>query len=299
VQPGSRFRIGSVTKTFTAVVVLQLAAEGRLRLDAPVSRYLPGFLPAAYAKVTVRHLLDHRTGLPSPSWPSGVEWQLEHRFDRYTPEQLVRMALKNEREFEPGDRQHYTNMGYILAAVLIRRLTGRSYADQIHRRVVRPLGLRDTLVPGDDPAIHGPHARGYQVFGGELVDVTRWNQSSTPAAGDMISSVRDLDVYVRALFRGRLLPPAQQRDLFAVPEVPDFSTGKPATYSAGLTRLITLPDGRTIWGKSGARYGYSAAIAATPEAATRLVYSVNSTDAKSEAQNPVIGRITTAALGML
>lgn len=299
VQPGSRFRIGSVTKTFTAVVVLQLAAEGRLRLDAPVSRYLPGLLPAAYAKATVRHLLDHRTGLPSPSWPSGVEWQIEHRFDRYTPEQLVRMALENEREFEPGCRQRYTNMGYILAAVLIRRLTGRSHAEQIHRRVVRPLGLRDTLVPGDDPAIHGPHAHGYQVVGGELVDVTRWNQSTTPAAGDMISSVRDLDVYVRALFRGRLLPPAQQRDLFAVPGVPDFSTGEPAAYSAGLTRLVTLPDGRTIWGKSGARYGYSAAIAATAEAATRVVYSVNSTDAKAEEQTPVIGRITRTAIGML
>lgn len=299
VRPGSRFRIGSVTKTFTAVVVLGLAADGRLRLDAPVSRYLPGFLPAAYAKMTVRHLLDHRTGLPSPTRPDGLEWQLEHRFDRYTPEQLVREALENEREFEPGCRQHYTNMGYILAAVLIRRLTGRSYAEEIQRRVVRPLGLADTLVPGDDPAIHGPHARGYQSLDGRLVDVTRWNQTSTAAAGDMISSVRDLDTYVRALFQGRLLPPAQQRELFAVPDVRDFQSGARATYSAGLNRLVKLPDGRTIWGKSGARYGYSAAIAATPEAATRLVYSVNSTDAKSEAQNPVIGRITTAALGML
>jgi len=295
----ARFRIGSVTKMFTATVVLQLAAEGRLRLDEPVNRYLPGFLPDAYATATVRHLLDHRTGLPSPSWPDGVDWQIEHRFDRYTPEQLVRMALENEREFEPGRRQHYTNMGYIVAAVLVRRLTGRSHADEIHRRIVRPLGLRDTVAPGHDPAIHGPHAHGYQVLDGELVDVTRWNQSSTPAAGDMISSLHDLDTFVRALFRGRLLPPAQQRDLFAVPDVPDSQTGAPATYSAGLTRLVTAPDGRTIWGKSGARYGYSAAVAATPDAASRLVYSVNSTDAKAEAQAPTIGRIVNAAIGLL
>jgi D-alanyl-D-alanine carboxypeptidase len=92
VPRGARFRIGSVTKTFTATVVLQLAAEGCLRLDEPVTRYLPGFLPAGYAKATVRHLLDHRTGLPTPSWPEGVEWQIEHRFDQYTPEQLVRLA---------------------------------------------------------------------------------------------------------------------------------------------------------------------------------------------------------------
>lgn len=298
VPAGARFRIGSITKTFTAVVVLQLAAEGRIHLDAPVDRYLPGFLPAGYAKATVRHMLDHRTGLPSPSWPAGVDWQIKHRFDRYTPEQLVRLALRNDREFRPGCRQHYTNMGYILAAVLIRRLTGRTYAEEIHRRIVRPLGLHDTLVPGDDPEIHGPHAHGYQTLDGQLVDVTRWNQSSTPAAGDMISSLQDLDGYVTALFRGRLLPPAQQRDLFAVPDVPDFETGAPGTYSAGLTRL-TLPDGRTIWGKSGARYGYNALIAATPDAASRVVYSVNSTDAKAEKEAPVLGRITTAAIGML
>jgi D-alanyl-D-alanine carboxypeptidase len=98
VPVGARFRIGSITKTFTATVVLQLAGEGRLHLDAPVNQYLPGFLPAAYAKATVRHLLDHRTGLPSPSWPDSVEWQIEHRFDRYTPERLVGMALENQRE---------------------------------------------------------------------------------------------------------------------------------------------------------------------------------------------------------
>jgi D-alanyl-D-alanine carboxypeptidase len=196
-----------------------------LCLDEPVDRYLPGLLPAAYARATVRHLLDHRSGLPSPSWPDGVEWQIEHRFDRYTPEQLVRMALENGREFEPGEWQHYTNMGYIVAAVLIRRITGRSYAEEIHRRIVRRLCLEDTLVPGNDPEIRGPHAHGYQVLDGELIDVTRWNQSSTPAAGDMISSLRDLDAFVQALFGGRLLPPAQQRDLFAVPAVPDSQTG--------------------------------------------------------------------------
>jgi D-alanyl-D-alanine carboxypeptidase len=298
VPRGARFRIGSITKTFTATVVLQLAAEGRLRLDEPISRYLPGFLPAAYAQVTVRHLLDHRTGLPSPSWPEGVEWQIEHRFDRYTPEQLVGMALHNEREFEPGTRQYYTNMGYIVAAVLIRRVAGRSYAEEIRRRIVRPLGLRDTLVP-DDSAIPGPHAHGYQVLNGELVDVTRWNQSSTPAAGDMISSLGDLDTFVQALFRGRLLPPAQLQDLFAVPDVLDSVTGAPATYSAGLTRLITLPDGRTIWGKSGSRYGFSAAIAATPDATSRMVYSVNATDAKAQTPTPTIGRITTTAVSLL
>ncbi|GAA3303747.1 serine hydrolase domain-containing protein [Dactylosporangium vinaceum] len=301
VPAGARFRIGSVTKAFTATVVLQLAAEGRLHLDAPLSRYLPGFLTAPYAAVTVRHLLDHRTGLPAPGQPDDIEWQIAHRFDRYSPEQLVRMALAGEREFAPGSAQHYTNMGYIVAGVLIRRITGHSYADEIDRRILRPLGLRATSVPGNDPAIHGPHAHGYQAVGTELVDVTLWNQSVTPAAGDMISSLGDLDVFMQALYRGRLLPPAQQRELFTLPpaDVLDFQTGARATYSAGLTRLVILPDGREIWGKSGARYGYSAAIAGTADAASRVLYSVNSTDAKAEGQAAVISRITLTALSLL
>ncbi|WP_051367362.1 serine hydrolase domain-containing protein [Hamadaea tsunoensis] len=296
----ARFRIGSITKTFTATVVLQLAGEGRLHLDAPVRRYLPGFLPSAYDAVTVRHLLDHRTGLPSPAWPDGIVWQVEHRFDRYTPEELVRLALRGEPEFAPGTRQNYTNMGYIVAAVLIRRVTGNTYAEEIERRILRPLGLRDSSLPGDDPAIHGPHAHGYQVMpDGTLFDVSRWNQSSTPGSGDMVSSVRDLDTFMAALFRGRLLPAAQQAALFTVPEVPDHETGGPATYSAGLTKLVTFPDGRVVWGKSGSRYGYKAAIAGTPDAASRVVYSVNSTDAKSATDAPVVGRITMAALSLL
>jgi D-alanyl-D-alanine carboxypeptidase len=299
VPPGARFRIGSMTKTFTATVVLQLAAEGRLGLDAALDSYLPGLLPAAYAKVTVRHLLDHRTGLPGPTWPDDIDWQIAHRFDRYTPAGLVRLALVNPPEFAPGEQQHYTNMGYIVAALLIARVTGRSYAAEIDRRIVRPLGLRATVVPGDDPAIHGPHARGYQVTGGELIDVTLWNQSSTAAAGDMISSLGDLDVFQRTLFPGRLLPAAQQRELFAVPDVPDYETGEPASYSCGLQRLVALPDGRVIWGKSGARYGYSAAFAGTADAASRVAYSVNSTDAKAEGQAPVIGRIIQAGLSLL
>ncbi len=286
------FRIGSVTKVFTATVVLQLAGEGRLQLDAPLHRYLPGLLGAPYAEVTARHLLDHRTGLPSPSFPDGVEWQIAHRFDRHSAGELVRLALRQDREFAPGTAQRYTNMGYIVAGLLIRRLTGRSYADQIRRRIVRPLGLRDTVLPGDDPAIHGPHARGYQVIGDRLVDVTRWSQTATPGSGDMISSLRDLDVFLRALLHGSLLAPAQRRELFAVPGVPG------ATYSAGLQQLATRPDGRVVWGKSGARYGYSTAVAADADAGTRLVYSVNATDAKAEAdkQAPVIGRIIGAAL---
>ncbi|WP_097328046.1 serine hydrolase domain-containing protein [Paractinoplanes atraurantiacus] len=300
VPANARFRIGSVTKVFTATVVLQLAAEHRLSLDAPVQRYLPELLPAEYPEVTVRQLLNHTDGLPSPALPDDLEWILAHRYDRWTPRQIVRDALRNPREFEPGAKQHYTNMGYIVAGLLIEKVTGRPYAQEIDRRIARPLGLRDTYVPGADPAIRGPHAHGYQVVTREgvtsLIDVTNWSQTLTPASGDMISTLADLDTFTAALFGGRLLPPAQLGEMFTLPPVKDVSGG-PATHSAGL-EATTLPNGEVLWAKSGARYGYSSAIGASRDGRFRLVYSVTSTDAKGEGQMSTAEGIIHAALAM-
>ncbi|AVT33320.1 peptidase [Plantactinospora sp. BC1] len=300
VPRNARFRIGSVTKVFTATVVLKLAAEGRIDLGAPVQRYLPGLLPADYPTVTVRQLLDHTSGLPSPTLPDDIEWALAHRYDRWTPEQLVRLGLRNERAFDPGKKQQYTNMGYIVAGMLIEKVTGHSYAREMRRQIFQPLGLHDTYVPGDDPTIRGPHAHGYQSVTrngtGTLVDVTNWNQSITPAAGDLISTLADLDTFAEALFGGRLLPAAQLAEMFTLPAVDDVDGG-PALYSVGLT-AFRLPTGETLWVKSGSRYGYSAALAGTRDGSFRVAYSVTSTDAKGDGQNPVTGAIVQAVLGM-
>ncbi|MEU8238117.1 serine hydrolase domain-containing protein [Actinoplanes missouriensis] len=296
VPANARFRIGSVTKVFTAAVVLQLAAENRLSLDDSVRRHLPGVLPASYSGVTVRQLLNHTSGLPSPTLPDDIEWALAHRYDVWTPERIVRTALRNPREFGPGDEQHYTNMGYIVAGMLIEKVTGRSYGSEVRRRITGPLGLRDTYVPGLDPGIRGPHAHGYQVVGTTVVDVTSWSQSLTPAAGDMISTVADLDVFTEALFTGRVVPASVLEEMFTLPVVKDVSGG-PATHSAGL-EATTLPTGEVLWAKSGARYGYSSAIGASRDGGFRLVYSVTSTDAKGEGQTVTAERIIYAALGM-
>ncbi|MFI6758367.1 serine hydrolase domain-containing protein [Micromonospora sp. NPDC050417] len=301
VPADARFRIGSVTKVFTATVVLQLAAEHRVDLDAPVRRYLPGLLTADYHRLTVRQLLNHTSGLPSPTLPDDIEWALDHRYDRWTPEQIVRQALRNEPVFTPpGSKQQYTNMGYIVAGMLIEKVTGDSYARQIRERITRPLGLRDTYVPGNDPTIRGPHAHGYQTVTRDgqttLVDVTNWNQSITPASGDMISTLADLDRFTGALFGGRLLPAAQLDEMFAVPRVHDLD-GKPAAYSVGLT-AFTLPTGEVLWVKSGSRYGYSSAIASSRDGAFRLAFSITSTDAKGDAPTSVSEAVIAAALAL-
>ncbi|MEV4462034.1 serine hydrolase domain-containing protein [Micromonospora echinofusca] len=301
VPPHARFRIGSVTKVFTAALVLQLVAEGRIHLADPVQRHLPGLLPADYPTVTVRQLLDHTNGIPSPTMPDGIEWQLAHRYDRWTPEQIVRLGLRNPREFEPGTKQHYTNMGYIVAGLLVEKVTGHPYARELDRRIARPLRLRDTYAPGDDPRILGPHAHGYQAVvrdgATELVDATTWSQTFTPASGDVISSLADLDTFVTALFAGRVVPAAQLAEMFTLPAVPDVAGG-PARYSVGLT-AFPLPGGEVLWIKTGSRFGYLTGVAATRDGRFRTQYSITGTDAKGEELSRTAQAVIGAALGML
>ncbi|MDX3070737.1 serine hydrolase, partial [Streptomyces sp. ND04-05B] len=179
-DPRARFRVGSVTKVFTAAVVLGLAAEGKVDLDRSVRAYLPDLIPASYGGVTVRQLLDHTHGIPAADFPgSTVEEWYANRFLVHDPEAMVRSATAKEREFAPGERQHYLNIGYTIAGLLVERVTGDSYERQLARRVLRPLGLRDTYAPGADPRITGPHNHGYQRMTLDdgttgLRDVTVW-----------------------------------------------------------------------------------------------------------------------------
>ncbi|MFG3532073.1 serine hydrolase domain-containing protein [Streptomyces sp. NPDC047917] len=297
-DPGGRFRAGSVTKVFTAAVVLQLAGEGRLGLDRPVRHYLPDLVPAAYEDVTVRQLLNHTSGIPSVGSGGGPDDAYAHRFDLHDPVRTVRDATSRKPDFVPGTQQHYANIGYTVAGLLIERVTGDTYASQVSRRVLEPLHLRDTYFPGTDPAIRGPHNRGYQLFGtGELRDVTVWGATDAWAAGDLISTTADLERFTRALFGGRVVRGPLLREMFTLPDssVREYGTGEPAAYSAGLS--VMRLGGREVWGKTGGRWGYNTAVAATRDLSRTLVYSVNSTDAKGEGMNPTALDIVVAAFG--
>ncbi|MGR4884158.1 serine hydrolase domain-containing protein [Streptomyces sp. LARHCF249] len=296
-----RFRAGSVTKAFTSAVVLQLAADGRVDLDGPVRRYLPGTVPGAYGTVTVRQLLNHTSGIPAADGPGdSFQAQWEHRFDVTDPRDQLANAFAKKPEFTPGSAQHYLNINYTVLGVLIEKLTGTSYEEAVSRRILQPLGLRQTSFPArTQTRIHGPHNRGYQAIAGadgsrELRDVTEWNSSDRWAAGDIVSTTADLERFTVALFGGRIVPKAQLEEMFTVPAVKDSVTGKDAALSAGLSRLV-LPDGTVAWGKTGGRHGYNTAIGATRDLSRTLVYSVNSTDAKGQDMNPVALGIVMAA----
>ncbi|MFJ9946707.1 serine hydrolase domain-containing protein [Kitasatospora sp. NPDC091207] len=312
VPADARFRIGSISKVFTATVVLQLAAERRIDLDGTVQQYLPGLLPASYPPVTVGQLLDHTSGLPMggglTSGDGTESWFVAHKADSWTPAQVVADAVTQPMGFAPGTAQQYNGVNTLVAGMLVEKVTGRSFAREVRTRIARPLGLRDTVVPDrDDLALPGPHApASLDVTGPDgvrrRVDVTE--QSPWPwAEGGMISSAADLDRFMTALLRGRLLPPAQQAELFDVPDVPNHRnkncevgpTAGHACFSKGLMSA-TLPNGTQVWGKTGSRPGYTSGFFATKDLSRKVVYSVNPTGI-SGAEFPKVWQIVTTSFG--
>jgi D-alanyl-D-alanine carboxypeptidase len=257
-RPQMRHRVGSITKTFVATTVLQLAGERRVDLDAPITRYLPGVLPRDLGRrVTVRMLLNHTSGLGDYSavLVADLEAVAQLRFRTFTPQELLAIGLSQPPTNAPGERWSYSNTNYVILGLLVERLTGRPYAQEISRRILRPLGLRDTSFPGTSPFIRGPHMAGYVAWpDGSLRDVTVFSQSSGWATGEMISTAADLNSFYRALLTGRLLTPAllaqMQTTVTVVPGLPEV-----AGYGLGIFWLAT-PCGR-VWGHFGQEVGYS------------------------------------------
>ncbi|MFE6224437.1 serine hydrolase domain-containing protein [Streptomyces sp. NPDC057854] len=301
-DPAGRFRAGSVTKVFTAATVLQLAAEGRIDLDRTARSYLPELIPGRYATVTVRQLLNHTHGIPAAGLPGGtVEEWYERRFEVHEPEEMVRRATAKAREFRPGTRQHYLNIGYTIAGLIVERVTGDAYEEQLERRILRPLGLRDTYAPGRETVIRGSYNHGYQLMRREdgttgLRDVSEWGVTDGWAAGDLVSTTADLERFTRALFAGRVVRGPLLEEMFTLPEVTDFGSGEPAAYSAGLS--VKRLGGREVWGKTGGRWGYNTAVASTRHGERTLVYSVNATDAKGEGMNRTALELMLATYGL-
>ncbi|MEU9831667.1 serine hydrolase domain-containing protein [Streptosporangium sp. NPDC048047] len=294
-REGARFRAGSVTKILTVSVVLQLVAEGRVSLDDTVQDRLPGLLPAGYPVITVGQLLNHTSGLPAPTNDGGFEQVYATRFEKVNPEEYVAEAVKNPIEFEPGTRQHYLNINTFVAGLLIEKVTGRSYEHEVTTRILRPVGMRDSYLPGESVRIRGRHNHGYQVvpegfpdairYGeGHVVDMTEGSATSTWASGDLISTTADLERFIKALFRGKVVPAAQIEPMFTVPKVTMYGDDHPAVYTSGLTRL-EMPGGIIAYGKTGARYGSAAGVGATRDLSRTVAYSINSTDAKAAGQN--------------
>ncbi|CAM5581888.1 Serine hydrolase OS=Kitasatospora aureofaciens OX=1894 GN=HS99_0005985 PE=4 SV=1 [Kitasatospora aureofaciens] len=259
-----QIRIGSNTKTFTAVVVLQLVAEGKIGLDASVDTYLPGLLRGDGIdgrNITVRQLLQHTSGLPEYVDTSSI---LASPKRYYEPRELLDAALSQKAHFAPTARWEYSNTNYLVAGLIIQKVTGRPLGEEVNQRIVDRIGLRHTYFPTPgDMSIHEAHPEGYnRDADGSLRDYTELDPSWGWAAGGVVSTNSDLIRFYTALLGGRLLPAAQLAEMRTT--VPAELLGPGVRYGLGLVSR-PLPCGGLYWGHGGAIPGYETAGGATDD----------------------------------
>jgi D-alanyl-D-alanine carboxypeptidase len=272
-------RAGSVTKTFVATVLLQLVAEGQLRLGDTVERWLPGLLPYG-RQVSLQMLLQHTSGIPD-YWEDGTDPLLPHfltdpefRDRTWTPQQLVQLvAAQPQGSTEPL----YSNTNFIIAGMVIERATGNSIGAEIRRRIVGPLRLTHTSFPVTSETLPTPFVHGYSlplggngqpVPGGEPIDFTQYNPSALWATGALISNPADLNVFNRALLSGQLLPADLTRAMkTTVPTTdPNFPPG--VGFGLGIWSWdIPCPGGGVVrvLGHEGEVPGYNTYSFASPD----------------------------------
>ncbi|WP_242308118.1 serine hydrolase domain-containing protein [Bacillus cereus group sp. BfR-BA-01524] len=276
-----RFRIGSVTKTFTATVVLQLAGENRLNLDDSIERWLPGVIQGnGYddKQITIRQLLNHTSGIAN--YTRSKDFNMMDTKKSYTAEELVKMGISMPPDFAPGKSWSYSNTGYVLLGILIEKVTGNSYAEEIENRIIEPLELSNTFLPGNSSVIPGTkHARGYIQLdrASEPKDVTYYNPSTGSSAGEMISTADDLNKFFSYLLGGKLLKEQQLKQMLTT--VP---TGVDELGDSGLGIFkMKLSNGESIWGHGGTIPGFLTFAGGTLGGKHTLAVNLNSLIADS------------------
>ncbi|HEV7976200.1 serine hydrolase domain-containing protein [Amycolatopsis sp.] len=251
-------RIGSNTKTFTAVAVLQLVGEGKIDLAAPIEKYLPNLLRGQGIdgrNITVHQLLQHTSGLPDYTDTLGADIsEFQHTYlDART---LIDRALAKPATSVPGTAFSYSNTNYIVAGLLLEKVTGRPVMEVITNRVIKPAGLHHTYYPPvGEERIRERHAKGYdRATGGKpLRDVDEIDGSWAGAAGQMVSTPTDVNAFFSALLGGKLLPPAQLAQMRTTVEATGQLPGE--RYGLGLSST-PLKCGGLMWGHGGDIFGY-------------------------------------------
>ncbi|MFE5076580.1 serine hydrolase domain-containing protein [Streptomyces halstedii] len=264
-RPDYEHRIGSITKTFTSVAVLQQVAEGRIGLDTPIGDYLPELVPGERGReVTVRMLLNHTSGIADyilPAFPGLVtdpgQALDEGRFRELVPEELVRLGLAAEPP-APRGTHAYANTNYLIAGLLLEKVTGQDPEAYITENVIRRAGLRHTYFPRS-ARIPGPHARMYESFYGTIDparDYSVYDMSWAGTAGAMVSTTDDLNDFYRRLLGGKLLGAAELREMKTTVPAYEPAPGQEVAMRYGLgLYTLKMPGGDWYWGHDGGVFG--------------------------------------------
>jgi CubicO group peptidase (beta-lactamase class C family) len=215
--PDTRFRLGSITKQFTAMLALQLVEQGKLKLDGKVSDYLPDYRKDIGGKVTIHHLLTHTSGIPSYTSQPGFFENVSR--NPYKVDEFVKTYASGELEFEPGSKYTYNNSGYFLLGAIIERVAGKPYEQVLKENIFDPVGMKNTGYDHHDTIIP-KRATGYRKTADSYVNAPYLDMSIPYAAGSLYSTVEDLYLWDQALYADKLIS-AQSKELMYKP----FSSG--------------------------------------------------------------------------
>lgn len=265
--PESKFRLGSITKQFTATAILQLVEAGKLKLDDPISKYYLSS-PPVWSKITIHHLLTHTSGIPSYTSIPGF-FGKESMTDR-TPAEIVKLTQDMPLEFQPGEKFKYDNSGYILLGYVIEKVSGQKYADYLQEHIFGPLGMRDSGYDSSQEII--PHrAAGYNYTGSRWVNAPYLAMSLPYAAGSLYSTGDDLLTWDQALYAHKPLSPASLDKMFT-----------PNLENYGYGWFITKEFNRKMESHGGGINGFNTVITRYPDDRVTVI---------------VLGNMNTSAIG--
>lgn len=272
-QVNNYMRIGSITKTFTATVILQLVDQHKLGLDNPVSTYQPE-VPNGKS-ITIRELLNMTSGLFSYTEDEGFSQALlANPYKVWNPQELLVIAFKHPPYFAPGKGWHYDNTNYILLGLIMEQLTHLPAKQAFQHYIFQPLGMHESHLPPSSSVIPDPHAQGY-MYGadftgqGPTLNVTDWNPSYAWTAGSMISTLHDLKIWAKALATGRLLSAATQKERLTWAICAPRWLGKPQCYGLGVIGF----DG--FLGHDGQIFGFTSWIGYQPQNGATIIVLAN------------------------
>jgi CubicO group peptidase (beta-lactamase class C family) len=266
----TKFEIGSMTKQFTAVLVLQFVSEGKLRLDGHVSEYLPYYRQDTGKRITISELLSHTSGLPSftsiPGFLDGPASRV-----RYRVEEFVQKYCSGDLQFEPGTKFDYSNSGYFLLGAILERVSGETYEKLLRERIFGPLGMKNSGYSHSETVIEH-RAAGYERSESGFENARYYDMSIPFAAGALYSTARDLLLWDQALYTEHLLP-ARLRDLLFKPNLEDYGYGW----------VMLVPEtgspyaGESIPMHGGAIFGFQSVIQRIPQH-NELIVLLDNTD---------------------